>query len=1465
MALARHAAPLMLRRTPYAVLVAGLAIAQIAPTPRLAIVVLLVFLVIWVASSYLCLFVGSPDTFSADPDLQEVNKRIRTRLLSVRRQLLWSEGSNYLSEPEQLVVSKLLGEGACGSAYLCKSSRDEACVMKCVPVPSTTTVKKIDSMLNEVANLVKLHHPHIVRLRSVYFSANAVSVATRDGSVEPALNIILEYAAGGTLSERVLELKHAHDGRMRFDTPLVEAWFGQLCAGVAYMHSRQVLHRDLSSANIFFRANGDLLIGDLGISKQMAPDSDGSSGEPADTKPRSFTPQSFVGTPSYMSPELLSGRAYGAPADAWAIGILLHEMLAGCRPFDGTNSFNTILIISNGSPTNEAQSALAGSGHPQELCAIASQSGLLNPDPTLRTKLDDLMRLYPLPADDQWRLSIDRPALRTKPVRPADSDGTASGASESLSCASSSLSQTSKVSSTGDGVGGGSEAHVPKECPSLPRAFYPRADVLSSLRQRLAGGGMDGSADGDVPYDAENLGVHHATIICGMGGTGKSTVVASLMRDKAVRRMYERLCWVSVGQTPNIGELMCTLLDQIRLRKGSFDGSPHDVTALSRQLKQAASCLRVLVVLDDVWDPAAAAALAEPLGQAMVLITSRVHHLIPGSVEIACNVLDQNSALCLLLKCSDIDPTSHSVPAAAWELVELCGRLPLTLALAGAMIVEYADVWESHLVPMLREGHKAALRHSTGDTDGTLDENSECSRVGVQTMEDRVITSSLNLLRSKGQYTAVALFELCAAFPEDATIPVAVFDVLGHVVQQYGEAVRASASDAAETAERALEGERAETIEAAVPQAPIAVRSAKSLELLLNLSLLNGSIGSGISMHDIVREHVLAKSAGDSYHELQALVVSALGAALQQSTPDAGLLRYCRIYLQYHAAEIFSSPLASARRTEAALQLAVSHPLQWVREKLGRGIGSSRIRTEAQSAQAAEDWWRAGQLWALASTDYAHDAAECRWEAWRVLRKVDRMTRERVELETSVIRSLIIKKDGIKILSAEHEQALERLAELSASSAGQQSSLVKEALVMSKNSRNYAMLHRSAASGNVQSCLEFHVQLVLTSGVLPVVAGLDLPEQARKAYAAMNTFSMAGGALHASDRYVWEADFGAHGVLLSEVIGWYDHALHHSSLKSALGRDLAMCGVCGAALLLRWGKIEEADRDVTRAAADVRAIAKNVSIGKASWQTYRNDVLDLRSVRAIMVAARWMKQARALFECSPEGRLFAAVARVNASRGIEERASAKLRLEKAEAELTAHVHAMDEYFSRWGMGCTWTVASFRLMAYAVGTLLLADRSSVSIVSVAKWLPPVDVLLEIARNEKAWDVYMIGAQHPALACARVYADLNKWEEACAIAKGLLNVLAQPLIRFEARYLLFCGSVATNATQANSIERLREASVEASTAGYLWLELLALAELAALDGSCSNEVKEKSEQLGVLPANVQDLVQAWSKRH
>uniref|UniRef100_A0A251UTY1 non-specific serine/threonine protein kinase n=1 Tax=Helianthus annuus TaxID=4232 RepID=A0A251UTY1_HELAN len=141
------------------------------------------------------------------------------------------------------------------------------------------------------------------------------------------LAIVMEYAAGGELFQRICNAGRFSENEARF-------FFQQLISGVSYCHSMEICHRDLKLENTLLDGSTAprVKICDFGYSKSSVLHSQ---------------PKSAVGTPAYIAPEVLSRKAYnGKLADVWSCGVLLYVMLVGAYPFgdpDDPKNFRTTI------------------------------------------------------------------------------------------------------------------------------------------------------------------------------------------------------------------------------------------------------------------------------------------------------------------------------------------------------------------------------------------------------------------------------------------------------------------------------------------------------------------------------------------------------------------------------------------------------------------------------------------------------------------------------------------------------------------------------------------------------------------------------------------------------------------------------------------------------------------------------------------------------------------------------------------------------------------------------------------------------------------------------------------------------------------------------------------------------------------------------------------------------------------
>jgi hypothetical protein len=209
-------------------------------------------------------------------------------------------------------ILKTLGTGGMGTVYLALDthlSRQVAIKIINAPLAPTTTAR--ERFAREARTISSLNHPGIVTVYEFNEAAGVWYLAMEmvEGS---SLRDLMERSAGRLPPEEVL----------RRGSEIAEI--------LAYAHAGGVIHRDVKPANIMISVRGAIKILDFGLAKILRRDAPAGPGSSPLT-----TDGQVIGTVAYMSPEQARGGEVGATTDQFSLGVLLYEMLAGRRPFEG--------------------------------------------------------------------------------------------------------------------------------------------------------------------------------------------------------------------------------------------------------------------------------------------------------------------------------------------------------------------------------------------------------------------------------------------------------------------------------------------------------------------------------------------------------------------------------------------------------------------------------------------------------------------------------------------------------------------------------------------------------------------------------------------------------------------------------------------------------------------------------------------------------------------------------------------------------------------------------------------------------------------------------------------------------------------------------------------------------------------------------------------------------------------------
>ncbi|XP_073264184.1 mitogen-activated protein kinase kinase kinase YODA isoform X1 [Populus alba] len=201
---------------------------------------------------------------------------------------------------------RMLGRGSFGDVYLgfnrsVQRERGEMCAMKEVALFSDDAKSKesAQQLGQEIVLLSRLHHPNIVQ----YYGSE---------TVDDKLYIYLEYVSGGSIYKLLQEYG-------QFGQKAIRSYTQQILCGLAYLHAKKTVHRDIKGANILVDPTGRVKLADFGMAKHISGQS---------------CPLSFRGSPYWMAPEVIkNSNGCNLAVDIWSLGCTVLEMATTKPPW----------------------------------------------------------------------------------------------------------------------------------------------------------------------------------------------------------------------------------------------------------------------------------------------------------------------------------------------------------------------------------------------------------------------------------------------------------------------------------------------------------------------------------------------------------------------------------------------------------------------------------------------------------------------------------------------------------------------------------------------------------------------------------------------------------------------------------------------------------------------------------------------------------------------------------------------------------------------------------------------------------------------------------------------------------------------------------------------------------------------------------------------------------------------------
>ena len=207
---------------------------------------------------------------------------------------------------ENYIILEMIGEGAFGKVYKGQRKCTNQIVAIKKIIKKGKKEKELKNLRQEIDILHRLYHENIIQCLDSFETNTEFCLVTE--------------LATGQLYEIVQEDKKLPENEIK-NIAL------QLTSALFYLHSNNIIHRDIKPQNVLISASGIIKICDFGFARAI------------DNKTMIT---SIKGTPLYMAPELLKEYPYNKKADLWSLGVILYELYVGQPPFY-TNSFNVLM------------------------------------------------------------------------------------------------------------------------------------------------------------------------------------------------------------------------------------------------------------------------------------------------------------------------------------------------------------------------------------------------------------------------------------------------------------------------------------------------------------------------------------------------------------------------------------------------------------------------------------------------------------------------------------------------------------------------------------------------------------------------------------------------------------------------------------------------------------------------------------------------------------------------------------------------------------------------------------------------------------------------------------------------------------------------------------------------------------------------------------------------------------------
>ncbi|MCM3905657.1 MAG: protein kinase [Pyrinomonadaceae bacterium] len=229
-------------------------------------------------------------------------------------------------------IQSLLGAGGMGEVYLAHDVMlDRRIALKILPAQFTEDDSQVQRFGREARAASALNHPNIITIHEIGQDADHHFIAT-------------EFITGQTLRTRLATGKINPGEAVKIAA--------QIASALAAAHSAGIIHRDIKPENVMARPDGLVKLLDFGLAKPLQSEAPLGKALPSQGISLQTDPTMLMGTLAYLSPEQVRGEKVDYRTDIFSLGVVIYEMLAGTRPFEGANAIATCKAILHHEPDN---------------------------------------------------------------------------------------------------------------------------------------------------------------------------------------------------------------------------------------------------------------------------------------------------------------------------------------------------------------------------------------------------------------------------------------------------------------------------------------------------------------------------------------------------------------------------------------------------------------------------------------------------------------------------------------------------------------------------------------------------------------------------------------------------------------------------------------------------------------------------------------------------------------------------------------------------------------------------------------------------------------------------------------------------------------------------------------------------------------------------------------------------------